>query len=117
MPDTPAADSAPAALPLTPVTAPKKFRSKRKGARNEARCRRALEAAGYLVTKAGGSLGLFDLIALGPRDVRAIQVKSGTNRLSPLEREAIKELTLAPCVSREYWLYLDRVREPRIEHL
>jgi hypothetical protein len=76
-----------------------------------------LEAAGYLCTKAGGSLGLFDVIAIGAHDVRAIQVKSGTKRLTPLEREAIRELKVPHMVSKEYWLFRDRVRDPAIEHL
>jgi hypothetical protein len=115
-PPTPVADSAPAE-PLPAPDKPRAFRSARKGAKAERKCVKLLEAAGYLCTKAGGSLGLFDVIALGRHDVRAIQVKSGTKRLTPLEREAIKELVLAPCVSKEYWRYIDRVRAPVIEHL
>jgi hypothetical protein len=42
---------------------------------------RVLEAAGYVCTKAGGSLGLFDVIAVGALDVRLIQVKAGTKIL------------------------------------
>ena len=52
--------------------------SKAKGSRAERRAIRILEAAGYTCTKAGGSLGVFDVIAIGPRDIRAIQVKAGT---------------------------------------
>jgi Holliday junction resolvase len=91
--------------------------SKRKGSRAELRCIRILEAAGYCCTKAGGSLGVFDVIALGPNDIRAIQVKAGTARLSPLEREAIQGLVLAPNVSREYWRFPDYCREPLIQVL
>ena len=40
-------------------------RSKQKGDRWERECRDMLESEGYLVTKAGGSLGMFDLIAIG----------------------------------------------------
>lgn len=56
--------------------------SKAKGARAERRAMRLLEAAGYCCTKAGGSLGLFDVIAVGARDVRLVQVKSGGEYLS-----------------------------------
>ena len=45
---------------------------KAKGSRAERRAIRILEAAGYLCTKAGGSLGLFDVIAIGPCDVRCL---------------------------------------------
>lgn len=91
--------------------------SKRKGSRAERKTIRVLEAAGYLCTKAGGSLGLFDVVALGPVDVKAIQVKCGTARLSPLEREAICDLSLAENVSTEYWLWKDYARTATIEVL
>jgi Holliday junction resolvase len=91
--------------------------SKRKGSRAELRCIRILEAAGYVCTKAGGSLGVFDVVALGSKDVRAIQVKAGTARLSGLEREAIALLTVPPNCSKEYWRFPDRCKHPLIEVL
>jgi Holliday junction resolvase len=91
--------------------------SKRKGSRAELRCIRILEAAGYCCTKAGGSLGVFDVIALGPVNVRAIQVKAGTARLSGLEREAIGQVTVPANCSKEYWRFPDYCREPLIEVL
>jgi Holliday junction resolvase len=91
--------------------------NKRKGTRGEHRAKRILEAAGYVVTKAGGSLGLFDLIAIGPSDVRCVQVKSGSARLSGIEREAIKALIVPTNVSREYWRFPDYARAPLIERL
>lgn len=93
------------------------MKTKRKGSNAERKCIRILEAAGYACTKAGGSLGVFDVIALGPKDVRAIQVKSGGARLSGVEREAIKGLQLAANVSREYWRFPDYCRQPLIEVL
>jgi hypothetical protein len=115
-PPTPAADSVPAAPPSTPDK-PRAFRSGRKGAKAERKCVKLLEAAGYLCTKSGGSLGLFDVIAIGEHDVRLVQVKSGTKRLTLLEREAIRELKVPANVSKQYWRYLDRVKDPVIEHL
>jgi hypothetical protein len=73
-----------------------------------------LEQAGYVCTKAGGSLDVFDVIAIGPDDVRAIQVKSGSARLSKRDREAIRALDVAENVRREYWRFPDR-RDPIIE--
>jgi hypothetical protein len=67
--------------------------------------------------KAGGSLGVFDVIAVGPLDVRCVQVKAGTARLSRAERAAIVALTLAPNVTREYWRFPDYCRAPTIERL
>jgi len=52
---------------------------KAKGSRAERKAIRLLEADGYCCTKGGGSLGVFDIIAIGPADVRAIQVKAGTS--------------------------------------
>ncbi len=50
--------------------------AKRRGTRNEHRSRRLLEAAGYAVTRAAGSLGAWDLVGIGPIDVVLLQVKS-----------------------------------------
>lgn len=92
--------------------------SKRKGSRAELRCIRILEAAGYNCTKAGGSLGLFDIIAIGPREVRCIQVKAGKRPyLPPLEREAIELLAVPENCSKELWKLPDYCRVPAIEIL
>lgn len=92
--------------------------SKQKGSRGELRCIRILEAAGYCCTKAGGSLGVFDVIALGPKDIRAIQVKCGARPwLSPAEREAIELIVVPPNVSKELWKLRDYARTPDIEVL
>lgn len=89
--------------------------TKAKGTRAERRAMRILESAGYICTRAGASLGLFDVIAVGPRDVRLIQVKAGTKYLSATEREAISALTVPASVSRECWRFPDRCRSPIIE--
>jgi Holliday junction resolvase len=90
--------------------------AKRKGARSEYKARRILEAAGYTVLKAGGSLGLFDLVALGPQDVRCIQVKCNRG-CSPAEREQLELLLVCDKVSKEIWRFKDRIRDPLIERL
>lgn len=51
---------------------------KAKGSRNERRSRDLLRSQGYEVLKAGASLGVFDLIAIGPTDIVLAQVKSNT---------------------------------------
>jgi Holliday junction resolvase len=91
--------------------------TKAKGSRAERRAMRLLEAAGYTVTKAGGSLGLFDLIAISSAGVRCVQVKSGTARLSGVEREAITAFQVPANVTREYWRFPDFARQPIIEWL
>jgi len=91
--------------------------TKQKGSRAERRAMRILEQGGYLCTKAGASLGLFDVIALGRHDVRCVQVKSGRTYLSALEREQIQLLHVPANVSKECWRFPDRCRAPLIERL
>ena len=91
--------------------------SKRKGTRAEHRAIRILQAAGYVCTRAGGSLGLFDVIAIGPTDIRCVQVKSGGEYLSGIEREQIQQLNVPRNVSRECWRFPDHCREPLIERI
>jgi hypothetical protein len=74
-----------------------------------------LEAAGYACTKAGGSLGLFDVITIGPTS--APSVKAGTARLSRAEREQMTALVVPVGVSVEYWQWKDYARKPVIEVL
>lgn len=76
-----------------------------------------LEAAGYRCVRSAASLGLFDVVAFGPRDVRCVQLKAGRARLSRAEREALAALTVPPNCSVEYWRFPDRCRAPLIERL
>ena len=91
--------------------------AKAKGARAEHRAIRILEAAGYSCTKAAGSLGMFDVIALGPHDIRCLQVKSGTTYCSRIEREMMRECVLPSNVTREIWRFPDRCKDPLIERI
>jgi Holliday junction resolvase len=80
--------------------------AKAKGARAERRCVKDLEAQGYWCTRAGGSLGVFDVIAYNPfiGVVRLIQVKSGTGKLRPAERRALEDLgARADNILVQYW--------------
>lgn len=88
--------------------------AKAKGARRERQARKILESAGYHVVKAGGSLGIFDLVALGPQGARLIQVKSN-ERPRPAERERLELFTCPPYAVKELWVFYDRIREPSIE--
>ena len=78
---------------------------------------RLLEAAGYLCTKAGASLGLFDVIGIGPNDIRCCQVKSGTKYCSAIEREQLQLVPVPSNCSKEIWRYPDRCKAPLIERL
>lgn len=77
-----------------------------------------LEQAGYICTKSGGSLGVFDIIAENPLGIRYVQVKS--NRIpEPVEREdminARKQLPANSTI--EFWVFYDGNAMPRIEYL
>jgi Holliday junction resolvase len=63
--------------------------AKAKGSRNERRTMALLEAAGYVCTKAGGSLGIFDVIGISTQDTVCVQVKSNAWP-GTLEMEALK---------------------------
>jgi Holliday junction resolvase len=90
--------------------------AKAKGSRRERQARTILEAAGYHVVKAGGSLGIFDLVALGPQGARLVQVKSN-EKPRPAERERLELFPRLPYCSKDLWVFYDRVREPAIEVL
>jgi len=90
---------------------------KAKGTRAEHRTMRVLEAAGYVVTRAGASLGLVDVIAVGPHDVRLIQVKCGGEYLRALEREQLVLLRVPLGCSKECWRWPPRATAPVIEVL
>ena len=55
---------------------PRLKNGKAKGTRREHQSIRLLEAAGYLCTRAAGSLGAWDIIGIGSTDVVLVQVKS-----------------------------------------
>ena len=95
-----------------------RINTKRKGSRNELRTKKLLESTGYKGVKSGGSLGEFDLVMLGPGSCRLIQVESN-RRPPPAEREAIAEFPIKTgdqlTVSKEIWVWKDRMKEPLIE--
>ena len=78
--------------------------SKKKGAYWELKAQHQLEADGYYVTKAGGSLGVFDLVAVNQTHTRLIQVKGGKRPwCSPEERAAIAAVRVHPWCIKEIW--------------
>lgn len=87
---------------------------KAKGSRNERRAKALLEDQGYRCTKAGGSLGVWDLIAISEGRVLLVQVKS--NRKPPAaEMETMRAF---PCpkdsVTKELWIFHDYQKLPQI---
>lgn len=92
------------------------MKTKRKGTRNEYKSMLRDTAAGALCVRAGGSLGVFDYIALYPDFVRLVQVKS--NRWpGAAEMEALHAFS-APHYGRkiiERWN--DYAREPLVREV
>ena len=86
---------------------------KRKGTRNEHRAIRLLREAGYSCTRSGASLGAWDIVAIGPNDVRLVQCKS--NRWPSKEEIHKMELFPAPagCIKLVF-RFDDRKKEPLI---
>ena len=82
-------------------------RNKAKGKRREWAVRDKLIAQGYDVVTAGGSLGVFDLVAVpkqeDPSAVRLIQVKSNYISIQEVQRIADRE-TVA---RKEIWIKRD----------
>lgn len=84
--------------------------AKGRGTAAEHRAIRALEEAGYRVTRSAASLGELDLVAIGVNGVRGIQVKldSEGRYLRPSELEAVREelraLPRPPGVVYELWV-------------
>jgi hypothetical protein len=90
--------------------------AKRKGNRNEYRSIRLLEAAGYQCTRSGASLGVFDVIAIGSKDVVLLQVKS--NRWpDEAEMEAIRLFPTPTNCRKLVHRWDDRERSPRVREL
>lgn len=92
--------------------------AKRKGTRAEHKAIALLEAAGYRCTRAAGSLGVWDVIAIRADGVRLIQVKAGARcHLAPADRALLLDAPAPAGVTRELWRFFDRRPDPAIELL
>ena len=92
--------------------------TKRKGSRAEHRAMQILEASGYACTRAAASLGVFDVVAIGPADIRLVQVKCGERcQVSGVEREQLVAFAAPANVTKEVWKFYDRRRAPVIERV
>lgn len=90
--------------------------AKRKGTRNEHRSMRLLEAAGYAVTRAAASLGVWDIIAIGPVDVVLVQVKTNAWPGS-VEMEALELFKAPPNARKLVHRWRDRQRLPDVREV
>jgi Holliday junction resolvase len=87
--------------------------AKAKGNRNEHRSMALLEAAGYACTRAAASLGVFDVIGIGPSDVVLVQVKT-RDWPGSVEMEAIRAFPSPPLSKKLIHRYRNRVRLPDV---
>lgn len=103
-------------LPL-PEEAPPRSRkcsyrsAQQKGGRNERRSRDLLEAAGYRITRAAGSLGCWDLVGVGSTDFVLVQVKT-RDWPGLVEMETLKEFTTPPNCRKLVHRWRDGKRQP-----
>lgn len=89
---------------------------KAKGSRNERRSRDLLQSMGYSVTKAGGSLGVFDLVAISSLDIVLTQVKSN-GWPSRREIENIREFNCPSNCKKVIHRWNDRKNIPEVREL
>jgi hypothetical protein len=105
-----------AAVPAMRLPGQRRVNAKAKGSRNERRSRALLERAGYRVTRSGGSLGVWDLIGIGPADVVLVQVKT-TRPPSPTERVALTAFPVPQGTRKLVHRWRDRQRHPDVQEL
>jgi len=87
--------------------------AKAKGSRTEYKSIALLESQGYKCTRAAASLGVFDIVAIGPADIQLVQVKS--NRLPGTEEmEAIRQFPAPSNCVKAVHRWKDRCSKPDV---
>ena len=87
--------------------------AKRKGSRNERRSIALLEASGYLCTRAAASLGVFDIVGIGPSDIVLCQVKT-RDFPGSVEMETIRSFPCPPLCKKLIHRWRDHHRNPDV---
>jgi Holliday junction resolvase len=90
--------------------------AKSKGARNERRSIAILEAAGYRCTRAAGSLGVWDVVGIGPTDIVLCQVKT-RDWPGTVELERLRNFAVPPNARKLVHRWRDRQRLPDVKEL
>lgn len=90
--------------------------AKAKGTRNEHRSIWLLEAAGYACTRAAASLGAFDIIGIGSKDVVLVQVKT-RDWPGAVEMETLREFPVPPNARKLVHRWRDRERLPDVKEV
>lgn len=89
---------------------------KAKGARNERRSMALLQAAGYAVTKSGGSLGCWDLVGISKSGFCVCQTKTGAWP-GTVEMETLRNFQVPPNCQRIVHRWMPRKRLPDLMEL
>jgi hypothetical protein len=92
---------------------------KAKGSRAERKARDILRSLGYeLVIKAGGSLGVFDLMGLSSEYDHALLVQVKTNRRPcNAEMDLLRSFLVPKFCRKELWIFKDYQKNPEIVEL
>lgn len=90
--------------------------SKRKGNRNEHRSMALFESAGYSCTRSGGSLGAWDFIGIGSRDIVLCQVKT-RDWPGLAEMETLKNFVCPVICRKIVHRWRDYQRKPDVREL
>lgn len=90
--------------------------TKKKGSRNERRSIEIFEAAGYTCVKAGASLGVFDIVAIGSRDIVLCQSKSN-GWPGSVEMEAIQNFVCPSNCRKVVHRWRDRQSLPDVREI
>ena len=90
--------------------------AKRKGSRNEHRSMKIHESAGYACTRAAASLGAFDIVGIGSRDVVLVQVKT-RDWPGAEETETLREFKTPPGCRKLIHRWRDRQRLPDVKEV
>lgn len=77
---------------------------------------RIFEAAGYVCTRAAGSMGMWDFVGIGPVDIVLCQVKSNAWPGS-VEMEQLKIFRAPPNARKLVHRWRDRQRQPDVREL
>ena len=90
--------------------------SKQKGNRQEHRTMRLLESMGYSCCRAAASLGVWDVIGIGPTDIVLVQVKSNKWPGS-VEMETLTLFKAPPNARKLVHRWRDRQRLPDVREV
>ncbi len=92
-------------------------RNYQRGRSREYRVIKSLQDEGYTCIRAAGSKGMFDIVAVGPKGIRLIQVKLNKGPTSG-ERSALAEFRNHPANAvKEVWMFTDGSREPVVQQI